>query len=98
MASVPITELKARLAHYLRMVQRGSEVQVLERGVPVARLVGLRGSSPKGKDQAKLERLAEAGILRPSRKNLSWLLDEPPLPLTGLDLRGALSDDREDRF
>lgn len=93
-----MTELKARLAHYLRMVQRGSEVQVLERGVPIARLTGLRGSAGKGKDQARLERLAEAGILRPSHANVSWLLEEAPLPMADLDLRGALSDDREDRF
>ena len=42
MKTASVTELKANLSSYLRMVRRGSEVQILERGVPIARLVKWR--------------------------------------------------------
>jgi antitoxin (DNA-binding transcriptional repressor) of toxin-antitoxin stability system len=45
------------------MVRRGSEVEILEREVPIARLVGLAGAAP-GADKQRIERLAKAGILR----------------------------------
>lgn len=36
---VGVAELKARLSHYLRLVQRGERVMVLDRERPVAQLV-----------------------------------------------------------
>lgn len=36
--SVGIAEFKARLASYLRTVKSGIEIELLERGVPVARV------------------------------------------------------------
>lgn len=62
MASVPITELKAHLSKYLRMARRGVEVQVLERGVPVARLLGM--PQVDSREPAVIEHLVSAGILR----------------------------------
>ncbi|HEY7514112.1 MAG TPA: type II toxin-antitoxin system prevent-host-death family antitoxin, partial [Vicinamibacteria bacterium] len=41
MTRVSVTDLKAHLSRYLREVRRGGEVQILERGVPVARLTAL---------------------------------------------------------
>lgn len=40
MKEVKIAELKARLSHYLRLVQDGEEILVKDRERPVARLVG----------------------------------------------------------
>jgi prevent-host-death family protein len=92
-----VTELKARLAHYLRMVRRGTEVQVLERGVPIARLVGIEPAS--GRDAERIERLAKAGIVRRGSGALRWLLTEPPIaPKRTGKLSAALDEDREDRF
>jgi prevent-host-death family protein len=91
-----VTELKAQLAHYLRMVRRGTEVQVLERGVPIARLVGIEPAS--GVDAERLERLAKAGIVRRGSGDLRWVLDEPPVSAIKAHLSTALSEDREDRF
>ena len=62
MKTASVTEIKARLSHYIRMARRGGEVQILERGVPIARLVGL--SREGRKDDARLQELAKAGILR----------------------------------
>lgn len=76
MSSVSVSDLKARLSHYLREVQRGGEVQVLDRGKPVARLVPL---AETGGEQR--ERLISSGLLRPGRGDPSMILDETPLEL-----------------
>jgi len=96
MKSASVTELKANLSKYLRMVRRGSEVQVLERGVPIARLVGLQGT-PVVKDVERLERLERAGVLRRGTSNLGWLVAEPLLEAPAAELSAAVQDDREDR-
>jgi prevent-host-death family protein len=93
MSAASVTELKAHLSKYLRMVRRGSEVQILERGVPIARIVGIRGASA---DRGRVARLTKAGVLRRGHGDLSWLLDEPKL--RGADTLEALEADREDRL
>ncbi|HJR90814.1 MAG TPA: type II toxin-antitoxin system prevent-host-death family antitoxin [Acidimicrobiia bacterium] len=88
---VPITELKARLSHYLRIVERGTEVTVLDRGQPVALLTPVAVAE----DEAR-ERLIASGTIRPGLGN-SVAAKEPP-PDLGIDLSNALAEDREDRF
>jgi antitoxin (DNA-binding transcriptional repressor) of toxin-antitoxin stability system len=56
MKTVSVSELKAQLSRYPRMVRCGSEVQILDRGVPIARLVAI--SDPASADSERLERLA----------------------------------------
>jgi prevent-host-death family protein len=95
MSQVSVTELKSRLSHYLREVRRGGEVLVLDRGVPIARLTPL----PSGKqrsDQARRDRLIQAGVLRPGRGNAAWILETPPLELP-VSILESLNEDREDR-
>mgnify|MGYP001572053757 CR=1 FL=1 len=95
MKSVSVSHLKARLSRYLREVKRGGEVQIVERGVPIARIVGLKGVADGGRRQ----RLIEAGVLSPGKGGLAELLRRsPPIVVPGVDLRGALDEDREDRF
>ena len=48
MSTVSISELKANLSRYLREVRRGGEVQVLDRGAPVARLVPAAATDDEG--------------------------------------------------
>ena len=43
--SAGIAELKAKLASYLRRVKSGDEVEILERGIPVAVIHSIRKSS-----------------------------------------------------
>lgn len=95
MKRASITEIKANLARYVRMVRRGSEVEILERGVPVARLVGLSGA-PEGARKERLARLVEAGVLRRGG-DLGWVLSEPPVRASGARLSEALDEDRRDR-
>lgn len=42
MKTAAISELKAKLARYIRLVKSGEEVEIHERGVPVARLTSIR--------------------------------------------------------
>lgn len=93
MTTVSISELKAGLSRYLREVRRGGEVQVLDRGKPVARLV-----APAVEDDDVLRaRLISAGVIRPGKGGMARLLEKPPLALD-LDLSEALAEDRADRF
>jgi prevent-host-death family protein len=96
--TVSVTELKAQLARYLRMVRRGTEVQILERGVPIARLVRVEGAATPSEDEARLERLAKSGMLRRGRGDLAWLHDEAPIVAAGANVSRALAEDREDRL
>lgn len=95
MRNVSVSELKAHLSQYLHEVRRGGEVQILDRGVPVARLAGL--SSP-GDDPIEEHRqhLVRSGLLRLRTADMAAFLKANPLPVTG-DISGALDEDREDR-
>ncbi|MBN1610225.1 MAG: type II toxin-antitoxin system prevent-host-death family antitoxin [Polyangiaceae bacterium] len=96
MKTASVTELKARLSHFVRMARRGTEVEILERGVPVARLVGLPRASA-GRDRERIERLSRAGVLRRGRGDVRWLLSEPPIAQRGVELARAVDEDRGDR-
>ena len=95
MRTVSVSDLKANLSRYLREVKRGDEVQVLDRGVPVARLVPL--SQGPGLETARWERLVADGVLRAGTGDASFVLDQPPLVIPGLDLSGAVHDERNGR-
>ena len=53
---VPVTELRAHLSDWLERVRGGEEVIVTDRGVPVARLLGMAST-------ATLQRLAADGVI-----------------------------------
>jgi prevent-host-death family protein len=53
---VPVTELRAHLSEWLDRVRSGDEVVVTDRGIPVARLLGLSAT-------ATLQRLAADGVI-----------------------------------
>lgn len=95
MLTVSVSELKAHLSRYLRDVRRGSEVQVLDRGRPVARLVGLTTDDATDDDAAR-ERLVRSGLLRAGTGDSAAVLQTPALEL-GTELRTALDEDRDDR-
>ncbi len=90
-----VSELKAHLSRYLRVVKRGGEVQVLERGVPVARLVGVAGA-PAG-DAARLDRWVRSGLVRPGRGDARWILEREPARTGRGTLGEALDAERADR-
>lgn len=95
MRTVSVSELKAHLSRYLRDVRRGGEVQILDRGRPVARLVSFTPEA-SGPDDHLRDRLVRAGILRAGTGNSAFLLDTT-LAEVRADLRSTLQEDRGDR-
>lgn len=53
---VPVTELRAHLGDWLDRVRGGEEIIVTDRGIPVARLLGMSAT-------ATLQRLAADGVI-----------------------------------
>ena len=93
MTAASISDLKANLSRYLREVRRGGEVQVLDRGRPIARLV-----PPAAKDERGVrDRLIGAGLLRPGKGRAAAILDQPPLALP-VGLSEALAEERTERL
>ncbi len=92
MTTVSITDLKSNLSRYLREVRRGGEIQVLDRGTPVACITPPLASGDKVRNS-----LIRAGLVRPGKGRASEILDEPPLVLS-VDLSAALSEERNDRL
>lgn len=92
MTTVSMSELKANLSRYVREVRRGGEGQVLDRGVPVARLVPVTTDG----DEIR-ERLIAEGVVRPGRGGIDALLHETPLALP-VSIGRALADGRDDRL
>lgn len=91
MSTVSVSELKANLSRYLREVRRGGEVQVLDRGTPVARLTG-----PDEPDSETRQRLVSMGLLRPGSGDPAAILNVAPLELD-TSISEALHEDRADR-
>lgn len=53
---VPVTELRAHLSDWLERAQHGEEIIVTDRGMPVARILGMNAT-------ATIARLTEEGVI-----------------------------------
>lgn len=91
MKTAPVTDLKNRLSHYLRLVAKGETVTVLDRGRPVARLSRIE------EGDGELQSLVAAGIARAPLSPLPRGFLTRKLPRSGTSVLEALADDREDR-
>jgi antitoxin (DNA-binding transcriptional repressor) of toxin-antitoxin stability system len=96
MKTVKIAELKNRLSHYLRLVQRGESILVCDRDRVIARIdrVTAHVALPAG-DREWLDRLERRGVIRrgagkPSRQ---WLGRRPAV---GADVVAALLQERDE--
>jgi prevent-host-death family protein len=69
-----IAELKNRLSEYLRLVEKGEEIEIRKRNVPVARVVPLRRNTSARRPGAG------AGTVR-----IRGALTEPLIPGTAWD-------------
>lgn len=68
---VAVTELRARLGHWIDVARDGTDIVITDRGTPVARMVGL-DSTPL------IDRLTAQGIIsRPSRPTRPVAGDRP---------------------
>ncbi len=92
MKTAPVTDLKNRLSHYLRLVARGENVTILDRGRPVARLSRVESGD------TELDALVAAGLARPPLMPLPEDFLVRDLPRSKVSAVQALIDDRADRF
>ena len=93
--TVKITELKNRLSHYLRRVQRGDSILVCDRDRVIARIERAGGTLHVPGDDAKwLDRLERRGVIRRGTGTLSrkWLANRPRVRA---NVVAALLQDRE---
>ena len=91
MNSVTMADLRANLSRYILEVQRGGEIEVLDRGTPVARIT----SPVKDRDKA-WDAMIKAGELNPGNGRSLEILDKPLIKLHA-GLSAAVIEDREDR-
>ena len=86
-----MTDLKANLSRYILEVQRGGEIEVLNRGTPVARI-----TSPVNDQDKAWNAMIKAGVLTPGNGRALEILDKPLIKLHA-GLSEAVIEDREDR-
>ena len=91
MKAAPITDLKNRLSHYLRLVARGETITVLDRGIPVAEI------KPIVFAESELSRLASEGLVRLPLRPLPADFLKRRLPKSREPVSTALDEDRADR-
>lgn len=91
MATAPITDLKNRLSHYLRLIARGETVTVLDRGIPIAEI------RPVPPADEELRQLAAEGLARLPRRPLPADFLARALPKSKASVSRALGEGREDR-
>ncbi len=72
------SQLKARLAHYLRAVRRGDEVTVMSRDVAIAKVVALSAEPPidTSPKEKPLGSLTVRGIKPRDTDTLAMLLED----------------------
>ena len=95
MKAVAVKELKNRLSHYLRRVQRSESILVCDRDRVIARIerAGVPLHVP-GDDAKWLDRLERRGVIRRGTGTLSrkWLANRPRVRA---NVVAALLQDRE---
>lgn len=84
MKTASVADLKARLSHFLRVVQKGEEVVITSHRHPVGKLVGYPDAEPLPIIRAR----------RPARDLRSFLKGPP---ISDIDVVALLREDRDKR-
>jgi len=85
---VGIRELQQNASKVVSRAAAGEEIEITDRGRPVARLVGIRRSA--------MEQLADAGRLRPATRPHGDLPPLLPVEPGALSASAILADERAD--
>jgi prevent-host-death family protein len=95
MRRATVSHLKNRLSEFLRLVKRGQTIEVVERGIPIARIQPILAGEGSGDE--RLQRLVVGGVVAQGRRplDLSWL-KEPPV-VAGVDPVRVLIEERGER-
>ncbi len=98
MKVVYVSNLKARLSEFLRLVKSGETVLVTERGRPVAMLAPVGESHPLNQDP-RLQALVASGLIRPPQAAVAADFPDRPRPADpeGRLLKALLQERTEGR-
>jgi prevent-host-death family protein len=96
MKKVSITEAKNRLSALIDGLKGGSQVLIVDRGRPVARLEPVRGG--KSEEHGRLARLIRDGVVRPGHGELprSIIKEDPPRAKGSASAASALIEERRE--
>ena len=101
MKRAKISELRDHLSRYLEEVRRGETIEVVDRNIPVARVVPVMAASVRGhqRDEAWIERLRRSGVVKsgPLKGVAEILKRVPPGPPKSGVLDALLSERRAGR-
>lgn len=91
-ASVGIRDAKMHLSKYIKMVQRGAEVIITDRGRPVGKIIPIQTRELSVGERVK--RLEDQGLIDPiAGKSLKKI--PPPIPVPSGIAQKMLQEDRD---
>jgi len=100
MIRADITEIKNRLSHYLRLVQAGEQIEIIDRKTPMARIVGIAVQEDHAKAEPWVNRVIDLGIVKPPEKDKAGIgfAAKPVIPTRGesAGVLNALLEERTD--
>ena len=92
LAKIGIREAKIHLSKYLKMVQKGTEVIITDRGRPIVKIVPIKTKELPLAE--RLKRLEDQGLLEvASETHINKI--PPPIPLADGISKRFLKEDRE---
>ena len=92
-----ISEAKNRLSHFIRLVRGGEDVEIVDRGTPVARLVHVSKSAGAEKEAAWIEEAERLGLITRAQDREAFppdFFDKDKMP-AGKGVLRALLEERE---
>lgn len=92
MKPVPVTDMKNRLSHYLRLVRAGARLTIVDRGRPVAVL------APLTEVDDEIGSLVAKGVASAAEARMSKTFLTKKLPKARRPVSVALMEGRDDRF
>ena len=90
--SIGIREAKIHLSKLLKLVQRGNEVILTDRGRPVGKIVPIQPETLALSD--RIQRLEDQGVMEPGRKRALKKIPRP-IPVPDEMAQRFLREDRE---
>lgn len=98
MIRASISEAKNRLSHFIRLVRGGDEVEIMDRGTPVARIVHVSKSQGAEKEASWIIEAERLGLVASPLDNEGFppdFFDKEKMP-AGKKVLQALLEERED--
>lgn len=97
MKQAKISDVKNNLSRYLDLVRKGESVQILDRDIPIARIVSIADAGSKAQDERLLE-MERKGLVRLGNPDLLKPLLKNPPPGKGAGVLRSMLKEREESW